>query len=130
MTKEEEYIQMLKNLGVLFQELSDAVEYVIANIEEMRKKAPTLKKERVECYLKVAQSYSRRYKCRGISPGWSLERDMDYTLQNMLSFFREFDEAYLPYGENHEKWNPRIEQIYGQIEKQEYEIRRLLETLK
>ncbi len=33
MTKEEEYIQMLKNLGVLFHELSDAVEYVIANIE-------------------------------------------------------------------------------------------------
>jgi hypothetical protein len=124
MIAREEYNKVLDRIAVIFQELFEIVTAIKKDFDIEHRDDPYLTTVIVDFHLDVIEKYFLRYNGKSIrSTGWSLEKDLVSTKQNLRSFNREFDNPFL----KSKRWYQRIVQLLGELSK---ESRRLDELIK
>lgn len=122
MKKEVEYEKICDRISLIFSELADIINAMKSNFHEEHAQDPQLNIEIINRSLKNvtfnAQAFLG-YKKR-TKTNWSLEKYIEYTKDDLLSFFREFDNPFL----GSRKWTARIKELlimlsteYDELEK-------------
>jgi hypothetical protein len=106
MRKEIEYEKICDKVSSIFFELAETVDAIRDNFQEEHLQDPQLNLEIINRSIKSvtfnAQAFLG-YKKR-MKTNWSLEKYIEYAKEDLLSFFREFDNPFL----GSRKWTVRI----------------------
>lgn len=122
MTQRVKYNQILERIGAIFQEFCMIIESIKHNFEEEKKQDLGLTMQIVDYHLNIVRKYNKIYQNR-VKTGWNLEKDLNYTRQNIRSFHREFDNPFL----KSERWYQRIIQLQQQLSEQVRELDKLID---
>lgn len=77
----------------------------------------------VDYHLNIAKQYAGSYTNR-VDTGWSLEKNIKYTKEDLRSFYREFDNPF----RGSERWYQRILELFDQMSQESRELERLLNS--
>lgn len=124
MMKKGKYNQIINRISSILQELCTIVESIKNDFEEENRQDPGLTMTIVNHHLDIVKKYNRAYQGRK-ETGWSLEKELKYTRQNIRSFHREFDNPFL----RSERWYQRIVQLQEQLTEQARELDSLIEEI-
>ena len=116
------YNLILETKDSIFQEFCMIVESIKNDFQEEKKQDPELTMQIVDRNLDLVREYHRSYHNRPES-NWNLERDLNYTRQNIRSFHREFDNPFL----RSQRWYQRITKLQEQLSEQARELDKLIE---
>lgn len=121
MNREEYYKIILKKVGIIFSEFLFIVESIKDNFEEEQKQHPALTMKVVDYHLNIVKQYANSYTNR-IDTGWTLEKNIKYTKEDLRSFYREFDNPF----RGSQRWYQRILELFDQMSQESRELERLL----
>lgn len=119
--KRGKYDLILDRISSIFQELCTIVESIKNDFEEENRQDPGLTMTIVDYHLDIVKKYNRTYQGRK-ETGWSLEKELKFTRQNISSFHREFDNPFL----GSQNYYQRIVQLQGQLTEQARELDSLI----
>lgn len=129
MMVKSQYDQILVNIAEIYHELYSIIETIRSDFEEESRQDPCLTMPIVNYHLDIIKNYYVSFQNRinnriaNTYQGWSLEKQIESSRQEIRSFHREFDNPFL----GSQRWYQKITRLQDQLTEQARELDTLIE---